>query len=101
MSCTQLLPLTLHDALPIWRHGGQARSRDRSSRRRFLSADVAAISEHALVEASVAAARLDIAGDRHRLEHSPVRSARRSEEHTSELQSPVHIVCRLMLEKKK
>src|SRR5438876_7337456 len=25
----------------------------------------------------------------------------RSEEHTSELQSPVHIVCRLLLEKKK
>src|SRR6266487_4479363 len=29
------------------------------------------------------------------------RSPRRSEEHTSELQSPVHIVCRLLLEKKK
>src|SRR4051794_41756706 len=31
---------------------------------------------------------------------SPRRSAR-SEEHTSELQSPVHLVCRLLLEKKK
>src|SRR5438876_6444126 len=30
----------------------------------------------------------------------PVR-CRRSEEHTSELQSPVHLVCRLLLEKKK
>src|SRR5438876_6204656 len=29
-------------------------------------------------------------------EHQP-----RSEEHTSELQSPVHLVCRLLLEKKK
>src|SRR5438552_11559466 len=29
------------------------------------------------------------------------RSALRSEEHTSELQSPDHIVCRLLLEKKK
>src|SRR5438876_8512577 len=28
------------------------------------------------------------------------RSRRRSEEHTSELQSPVHLVCRLLLEKK-
>src|SRR5713226_10725663 len=28
-------------------------------------------------------------------------AARRSEEHTSELQSPVHLVCRLLLEKKK
>src|SRR5690348_17380101 len=31
--------------------------------------------------------------------HRPRR--RRSEEHTSELQSPVHLVCRLLLEKKK
>src|SRR5690348_17442839 len=29
------------------------------------------------------------------------RDKRRSEEHTSELQSPVHLVCRLLLEKKK
>src|SRR5438876_4984233 len=29
------------------------------------------------------------------------RSKTRSEEHTSELQSPVHLVCRLLLEKKK
>src|SRR5690348_18190470 len=29
------------------------------------------------------------------------RSVSRSEEHTSELQSPVHLVCRLLLEKKK
>src|SRR5690348_18204552 len=28
-------------------------------------------------------------------------AAKRSEEHTSELQSPVHLVCRLLLEKKK
>src|SRR4051794_41705011 len=33
---------------------------------------------------------------------SPSSNARvRSEEHTSELQSPVHLVCRLLLEKKK
>src|SRR6266581_6905795 len=31
----------------------------------------------------------------------PGAKARRSEEHTSELQSPVHLVCRLLLEKKK
>src|SRR4051794_41680752 len=30
-----------------------------------------------------------------------LRGERRSEEHTSELQSPVHLVCRLLLEKKK
>src|SRR5258708_16048016 len=31
----------------------------------------------------------------------PRRRFRRSEEHTSELQSPDHLVCRLLLEKKK
>src|SRR6266487_6400605 len=32
---------------------------------------------------------------------TPLRDWVRSEEHTSELQSPVHLVCRLLLEKKK
>src|SRR4051794_41710342 len=36
-----------------------------------------------------------VEGQEHRQEHC------RSEEHTSELQSPVHLVCRLLLEKKK
>src|SRR5690348_17438663 len=31
----------------------------------------------------------------------PLQKTQRSEEHTSELQSPVHLVCRLLLEKKK
>src|SRR5690348_17684305 len=36
------------------------------------------------------------------VDHTRARfSAWRSEEHTSELQSPVHLVCRLLLEKKK
>src|SRR5438876_6886075 len=62
---------------------------------------------------SLAAAAL--AGDEHRRvrrRHAPGerdrlpearrrRTRRRSEEHTSELQSPVHLVCRLLLEKKK
>src|SRR5256885_8653235 len=33
--------------------------------------------------------------------HVPVPAAGRSEEHTSELQSPCNLVCRLLLEKKK
>src|SRR3712207_7384624 len=48
-------------------------------------------------------------GNRSRRGHSPARSAvpwssaepRRSEEHTSELQSRQYLVCRLLLEKKK
>src|SRR5258708_31577504 len=35
------------------------------------------------------------------LNHAVRRSSQRSEEHTSELQSPDHLVCRLLLEKKK
>src|SRR6266850_3630812 len=38
-------------------------------------------------------------GDRRR--RARARSGRRSEEHTSELQSPCNLVCRLLLEKKK
>src|SRR5690348_17882639 len=33
--------------------------------------------------------------------HASAARRSRSEEHTSELQSPVHLVCRLLLEKKK
>src|SRR5258708_31949322 len=43
-------------------------------------------------------------GARQRLERGvrlAARNAERSEEHTSELQSPDHLVCRLLLEKKK
>src|SRR5437763_4484324 len=34
-------------------------------------------------------------------EQQPPRDHQRSEEHTSELQSPMYLVCRLLLEKKK
>src|SRR5438876_1424072 len=37
----------------------------------------------------------------HRCSRGCTGVGRRSEEHTSELQSPVHLVCRLLLEKKK
>src|SRR2546422_8237930 len=35
------------------------------------------------------------------VENDPLRGSARSEEHTSELQSRLHLVCRLLLEKKK
>src|SRR2546422_8487586 len=41
---------------------------------------------------------LVLVGDLHR---GVVRAIQRSEEHTSELQSRLHLVCRLLLEKKK
>src|SRR5258708_17655674 len=40
-------------------------------------------------------------GPWHEIEATAPASLRRSEEHTSELQSPDHLVCRLLLEKKK
>src|SRR5256885_3401479 len=40
-------------------------------------------------------------GGRRRCQLAQVAKERRSEEHTSELQSPCNLVCRLLLEKKK
>src|SRR2546429_9219046 len=84
---TEIYTLSLHDALPIWAaagesrrslRGGGSRSRcDRADRRRPGSA----------------AGRGRPDDGRH--------LDRRSEEHTSELQSRLHLVCRLLLEKKK
>src|SRR5687768_17856310 len=58
-------------------------------------AECAALSpdNHAAAEAAVKQARTDL--DFIRLDE------KRSEEHTSELQSRLHLVCRLLLEKKK
>src|SRR5690348_17386271 len=53
-----------------------------------------------LFRSSSASARARARGAR-ALRPPSSRSRRRSEEHTSELQSPVHLVCRLLLEKKK
>src|SRR5258708_8892540 len=47
------------------------------------------------------AQQLFAGGHSRQTEGHPQRAAGRSEEHTSELQSPDHLVCRLLLEKKK
>src|SRR5436189_911387 len=71
---TEIYTLSLHDALPIYRV-----SHPRDTVRRC----------------PVAPRRV-----RRRGHPAPTRRAR-SEEHTSELQSPMYLVCRLLLEKKK
>src|SRR5256885_5087952 len=76
---TEIYTLSLHDALPIYRH--HCRGRD---------GQIAAAGRNHPPGAEERAARL-----RRGL---PVV---RSEEHTSELQSPCNLVCRLLLEKKK
>src|SRR5256885_14952880 len=74
---TEIYTLSLHDALPI---SAAAGGLHRSARDRW-------------------------GGGRDRLPDRAlgreVRVRRRSEEHTSELQSPCNLVCRLLLEKKK
>src|SRR2546422_7893429 len=74
---TEIYTLSLHDALPISHAAREVRGerRDRSATRH----------QHHQ-------------GDGSRAHDGP---ARRSEEHTSELQSRLHLVCRLLLEKKK
>src|SRR5437867_7448838 len=78
---TETYPLSLHDALPI--------CRDR--------ADVLVHADEFGRKQGGGAERLH---RRHGARHLPELEVR-SEEHTSELQSPYDLVCRLLLEKKK
>src|SRR6266436_9626093 len=71
---TEIYTLSLHDALPI----------SRGSRPRLISAVLASST-----------------GYSRRPNRSGPSFHARSEEHTSELQSRLHLVCRLLLEKKK
>src|SRR5205814_10565143 len=90
-SSPQLSPLSLHDALPIW---SSANSR-RSPRWRRRCSPNAGGTGLPVERAAWTVRRERIC--------STVRDwrRRRSEEHTSELQSLRHLVCRLLLEKKK
>src|SRR5437763_9295414 len=89
---TLIHPLSLHDALPIWRGAGVRAARVPEQRRRaqrLSSARGARLPRRARARGCGARAG-DARG-----------AAVRSEEHTSELQSPMYLVCRLLLEKKK
>src|SRR5690348_18478428 len=83
---TEIYTLSLHDALPIFHRTIE-----------HVIADVhqLQLALHDLQELE----RIDLLLSA-RPANLIVRRAR-SEEHTSELQSPVHLVCRLLLEKKK
>src|SRR5436189_2938733 len=79
---TEIYTLSLHDALPIcssWGSGGSPShsKSSNSSRRPRRTASIRSASP------------------------CEVKYWNRSEEHTSELQSPMYLVCRLLLEKKK
>src|SRR2546430_13138023 len=77
---TEIYTLSLHDALPIW-------LLPHSRRRRHVPRRTRA-------PADPPVRRLQLA-------RMVQRGLRRSEEHTSELQSQSNLVCRLLLEKKK
>src|SRR5207244_11241076 len=79
---TAIYTLSLHDALPISR-GGRSKLPDCAARAGWRIAS----SPTCLIWTATSA--LSSSGQS------------RSEEHTSELQSPDHLVCRLLLEKKK
>src|SRR2546426_4953015 len=61
-------------------------------------AGVQLVADERAVAEGVGAQRVD---ERRRRIHLRVQDVVRSEEHTSELQSPCNLVCRLLLEKKK
>src|SRR5690348_17581568 len=93
---TEIYTLSLHDALPIY-DGLVELARLVELHRRDaqpLGVDLGRIGG---VGAGDATADVDVMANRAG-EGQPL--ALRSEEHTSELQSPVHLVCRLLLEKK-
>src|SRR5258708_35627155 len=86
---TEIYTLSLHDALPIFQgpefdQSGLLHRRGHKSRRvRRLERDTREVLE--IVKGMMESSKM----------------LARSEEHTSELQSPDHLVCRLLLEKKK
>src|SRR5262245_64274070 len=81
--------LSLHDALPIWRLHVRSRRSGRSGHSGHpVRSGSAGLSEHWMVTSTGARSMT-------------TRRRSRSEEHTSELQSLRHLVCRLLLEKKK
>src|SRR5258708_30583793 len=82
---TEIYTLSLHDALPILDNYLLALSKIRRSiilRTLWANTFSAALDSWSLASSFLSS------------------SASRSEEHTSELQSPDHLVCRLLLEKK-
>src|SRR5947208_6389190 len=97
MTVTDIYPLSLHDALPILQHLSRS-SNSISERCSQRPGGCWAIRKTLVTprrKSSSVSTSIWRASGRIRI------LAPRSEEHTSELQSPDHLVCRLLLEKKK
>src|SRR3712207_8859486 len=89
---TEIYTLSLHDALPIWLRNSRPSSDRAANTTTTLSARRTRRASSAVSERSNPR--------RSRTSCARQRSATRSEEHTSELQSRQYLVCRLLLEKK-
>src|SRR2546422_4061851 len=86
---TEIYTLSLHDALPI------SVIRRHREKKRHTQKDRAEVFGHLLVQQRQSS---EFHGTVCYAHHG---CEKRSEEHTSELQSRLHLVCRLLLEKKK
>src|SRR5688500_19551594 len=94
---SRIYPLSLHDALPIF--GAIVVDEEHEASYKQSEAPRYHAREVAIVRAGSAGAVCVLGSATPALESWF--NATRSEEHTSELQSPCNLVCRLLLEKKK
>src|SRR5256885_10778429 len=85
---TEIYTLSLHDALPISQHAARGQG-EAVHEVAFLGAGLELDHHHGWRGRQVVGA-----------DHLHHALGQRSEEHTSELQSPCNLVCRLLLEKK-
>src|SRR5204862_2704972 len=97
---TEIYPPSLHDALPI------SRTADREGRRRDpqdspRNHEPLCWSQHLGPPRAAALSRQQSTCAAYRKRPAETDRSKRSEEHTSELQSRRDLVCRLLLEKKK
>src|SRR5258708_21592849 len=98
---TEISPLPLHDALPIWPPPCAGPSRPQARAARPWPRGVPPRWTGAPRRTGRRRRSRDSGSPRRRRSRRRGEPLSRSEEHTSELQSPDHLVCRLLLEKKK
>src|SRR5258708_14457771 len=94
---TEIYTLSLHDALPISLFALHAAARQNDAVDAYLLVLFASAITSYVLTPVVLKLSLRLGADSFRT----TGVSTRSEEHTSELQSPDHLVCRLLLEKKK